>query len=76
MTNSTNSSSNKELFSRNKRRHPIWKSEAEYKAIFERQLGEEKLNLLEYKYDMVEEISDKYVRVYIKPYYEKYNSFI
>lgn len=44
----------KELFSRNKRRHPIWKSEAEYKAIFERQLGEEKLNLLEKQFKQLE----------------------
>lgn len=26
-------------------------------------------------YDLIEEISDEYVRVYIKPYYEKYHSF-
>lgn len=43
-----------ELFARNKRRHPIWKSEAEYKAIFERQLGEEKLNLLEKQFKQLE----------------------
>lgn len=43
-----------ELFSRNKRRHPVWKSEAEYKAIFERQLGEEKLNLLEKQFKQLE----------------------
>ena len=28
-----------------------------------------------YEYDMVEHISDKFVRVYLKPYYEKFNSF-
>ena len=26
-------------------------------------------------YDLIEQISDEYVRVYIKPYYEKYHSF-
>ena len=26
-------------------------------------------------YDLIEEISDEYIRVYIKPYYEKYNNF-
>jgi hypothetical protein len=26
-------------------------------------------------YDLVEEISDEYIRVYIKPYYEKYQNF-
>ena len=26
--------------------------------------------------DMIEEISDNYVRVYLKPYYELYNSFV
>lgn len=30
----------------------------------------------DYKYDLIEEISDKYVRVYLKPFYEKYHSFI
>lgn len=30
---------------------------------------------IDYKYDMIEEISDKYVRVYLKPYYEKYHDF-
>lgn len=43
-----------ELFARNIRRHPIWKSEAEYKAIFERSLGEEKLNLLESHFKQLE----------------------
>lgn len=43
-----------ELFARNKRRHPVWKSEAEYKAIFERQLGEEKLNILEKQFKQLE----------------------
>ena len=26
-------------------------------------------------YDLIEQISDNYIRVYIKPYYEKYKSF-
>ena len=30
---------------------------------------------LEYEYELVEHISDKFVRVYLKPYYEKFNSF-
>ena len=30
---------------------------------------------LDYEYDMVEAISDKYVRVYLKPYYERFNTF-
>lgn len=62
-----------ELFARNKRRHPVWKSEAEYKAIFERELGEEKLNLLEKQFKQLEDfllqevhmpiISDKAISV-------------
>lgn len=44
-----------ELFARNRRRHPIWKSEAEYKAVFERVLGEEKLNLLEKQFKQLED---------------------
>lgn len=44
-----------ELFARNRRRHPVWKSEAEYKAIFERELGEEKLNLLEKQFKQLED---------------------
>lgn len=30
---------------------------------------------LDYNYDMVEHISDKFVRIYLKPYYEKFKSF-
>ena len=30
---------------------------------------------INYKYEIVEPISDKFVRVYLKPYYEKFNSF-
>ena len=30
---------------------------------------------LDYPYELVEYISDKYVRVYLKPYYERFNSF-
>ena len=30
---------------------------------------------LDYQYDLVEPISDKYVRIYLKPYYEKFHSF-
>lgn len=29
----------------------------------------------DYQYDLVEYISDKYVRIYLKPYFEKYKSF-
>ncbi len=32
-----------EYFSREKRRHPVWKSEAEYRALFEENLAREKL---------------------------------
>lgn len=35
-----------EYFHRSERRHPVWKSEAEYKAIFSRDLGDYKLNEL------------------------------
>ena len=30
---------------------------------------------LDYSYDLIEEISDSYVRVYIVPYFKKYGSF-
>lgn len=30
---------------------------------------------IEYNYDLIEYISDKYVRIYLKPYYEKFQSF-
>ena len=30
---------------------------------------------IDYEYDMVEHISDKYVRIYLKPYYENFKSF-
>ena len=30
---------------------------------------------IDYKYDLIEQISDEYVRVYLKPYYEKYGNF-
>lgn len=30
---------------------------------------------LDYQYDLVEPISDKYVRIYLKPYYERFHSF-
>lgn len=33
------------------------------------------IKTLDYKYDLVEHISDKFVRIYLKPYYEKFNSF-
>lgn len=35
----------------------------------------ESIKNIDYNYDMIEEVSDKYVRIYIKPYYEKYKSF-
>ena len=35
----------------------------------------ESIKDLEYEYDLVEYISDKFVRVYLKPYYEKFNTF-
>lgn len=36
-----------EYFSRQNRRHPIWKSEAEYRALFDEKLGPESLDKLE-----------------------------
>lgn len=35
----------------------------------------ESIKDLDYEYDMVEHISDKFVRVYIKPYFEKFQNF-
>ena len=35
----------------------------------------EEIKYLNYNYDLFEEISDDYVRVYLKPYYEKNHSF-
>ena len=35
----------------------------------------ESIKDLDYEYDMVEYLSDKYVRIYLKPYYEKFHSF-
>ena len=35
----------------------------------------EEIKDLDYKYDLVEYISDKYVRIYLKPYYERFGSF-
>lgn len=44
----------KEYFSRNLRRHPIWKSEAEYKTMFIQPLGEEALDKLEKQFGRLE----------------------
>lgn len=35
----------------------------------------EEIKDIDYSYDMIEEISDEYIRVYLKPYFEKYKSF-
>ena len=35
----------------------------------------EQIKDLEYQYELIEHISDKFVRVYLKPYYEMFNSF-
>lgn len=35
----------------------------------------EQIKNLDYEYDLVEAISDKFVRVYLKPYYERFNCF-
>lgn len=40
-----------EFYARNKRRHPVWKSEAEYQSLFRRTLGEELLDKLELNMD-------------------------
>ena len=36
----------------------------------------EQIKDLEYDYDLVEHISDKFVRVYLKPYYEMFNTLL
>ena len=35
----------------------------------------EEIKDLEYNYDLVEHISDKFVRIYLKPYYEMFQTF-
>ena len=35
----------------------------------------EQIKDLDFHYDLVEAISDKFIRIYLKPYYEKFNSF-
>lgn len=48
-----------EYFSRDSRRHPIWKSEAEYRALFDLNLGTSKLDELEIAFQNIEKyISD------------------
>ena len=44
----------KEYFCRNLRRHPIWKSEAEYKTMFIQPLGSEALDKLEKQFGRLE----------------------
>lgn len=43
-----------EYFSRKDRRHPVWKSEAEYRALFDRKLGDESLDELEEDFSSIE----------------------
>lgn len=43
-----------EYFGRNTRRRPVWKSEAEYKALFSENLGEKPLDRLERQLERVE----------------------
>jgi len=44
----------KEYFARNCRRHPIWKSEAEYRALFDNELGKNKLDEFEIAFKEIE----------------------
>lgn len=48
-----------EYFSRISRRHAIWKSEAEYRALFERTLGPDKLNELDSYFAWIENYLNK-----------------
>ncbi len=49
---------------------------ADPKLIEKRLLNEyEEIKDLDYSFDLIEEISDDYIRVYLKPYYEKFKSF-
>ena len=43
-----------EYFARNTRRHPIWKSEAEYRALFDNELGKNKLDDFEVAFKEIE----------------------
>lgn len=49
-----------ELFDRSQRRHPMWKSEAEYSALFAHVLHGKKLNKLEEHIEQLEEYLKKY----------------
>lgn len=51
----------REYFSRIDRRHAIWKSEAEYRALFERTLGPDRLNELESLFAWIENYFSKNV---------------
>ncbi len=44
----------KEYFSRKDRRHPIWKSESEYRALFDQKLGPESLDKMETEFVALE----------------------
>ena len=44
-----------EYFARNERRHPIWKSEAEYRALFDKTLGDDTLDKFEEAFHEMEE---------------------
>lgn len=51
MKNVCPSAISEEYYARNKRRHPLWKSEAEYCAIFDAALGQDALNKLDEDFD-------------------------
>ena len=53
MKNVCPSSISEEYYARNKRRHPLWKSEAEYCTIFDAALGQEALNKLDDDFDRI-----------------------
>lgn len=42
-----------EYFSRKDRRHPLWKSEPEYKAIFKKAFSDKALNIMEEEFDQL-----------------------
>lgn len=54
MKNECGNDLTREYFSRNLRRHPVWKSEAEYKTMFIQPLGKETLDRLEIQFGRLE----------------------
>lgn len=50
-----------EIFDRDKRRHPIWKSEAEYNALFDRKYGPEILDAMEAEMEQLDDFLENKV---------------